>query len=323
MSKQKKVVFFSQNYVYLKKVLDVFGFDYDLGEVEHKLFPDGESYQRIKDLSQVKNRNVIIIGGFIDNNAFLEVYDLACAVSKYGAKTLKIVAPYFAYSTMERAVKPGEIVTAKTRTRLISAIPQAKNGNQIFLFDLHSEGMPHYFGDNINVEHVYCEEVIKGACKDIAGVFPSDFYLMPKDYILASTDAGRAKWVESLANKLRINAAFVFKRRLSGSETQITSINANVVGKKVIIYDDMIRTGGSLISAAKAYKEAGAEEISVVTTHGVFAGNGFEKIKNSGLFKNIVSTDSHPNALNFQDSGLKVMTIAPLIIKALKNNKEI
>ena len=72
---------------------------------------------------------------------------------------------------------------------------------------------------------------------------------------MASTDAGRAKWVESLANDLGVGAAFILKRRLKGDHTEVSAINADVAGKTVVIYDDMIRSGGSIINAAKIYKE--------------------------------------------------------------------
>ena len=73
---------------------------------------------------------------------------------------------------------------------------------------------------------------------------------------------GRAKWVESLANDLGKHAAFVFKRRLDGSRTEVTAVSAQVRDKDVIIYDDMIRTGGSLLHAARAYTESWRQELA-------------------------------------------------------------
>lgn len=134
-----------------------------------------------------------------------------------------------------------------------------------------------------------------------------------KDFVLASTDAGRAKWVESLANDMGVNAAFVFKRRISGRKTVITSISADVKGKKVVIYDDMIRSGGTLINAARAYKKAGATEISVVATHGLFIENAVQKLKDSTLFNGIAVTDSHPNALKIKDRFVRIKSIAGLV----------
>jgi ribose-phosphate pyrophosphokinase len=94
-----------------------------LGKVEVKDFPDGERYQRI--VSDISDKDVILVAGTISDQDTLELYDLACALVKYGARSLDLVIPYFGYSTMERSVKRGEVVTAKTRARLLSSIPWA------------------------------------------------------------------------------------------------------------------------------------------------------------------------------------------------------
>jgi ribose-phosphate pyrophosphokinase len=79
----------------------------------------------------------------------------------------------------------------------------------------------------------------------------------------------------------------------------------------------MIRTGGSLINAARAYKAAGAKKIITITTHGLFNGNALEKIKNSGVVEMVVTTNSHPNS-NVANSGfLRVESIASLIVAQL------
>jgi ribose-phosphate pyrophosphokinase len=270
INKMKKIIFNTSDYKYLAhKVLELG--EFEKGELETNTFSDGERYQRI--LSQVENRNVILIGGTVNDSATLELYDLASALVSYGANSLSLVVPYFGYSTMERAVATGEVVTAKTRARLLSSIPRSNKGNHIYLFDLHTEGLPHYFERNLFPIHLYCKELIIEACREFGG----------DDFVLASTDAGRAKWVESLANDMHVNAAFVLKRRLQGDKTEVNAVNADVEGKNVIIYDDMIRSGGSIINAAKTYKNAGANKIFVITSHGLFVNNGLEKIKNSNM----------------------------------------
>ena len=116
---------------------------------------------------------------------------------------------------------------------------------------------------------------------------------------------------------MHVQAAFVYKRRTSGSETQVTGVNADVKGKIVVIYDDMIRTGSSLIQAAKAYKDAGATKIYVIATHGLFPNNAIEKIQNSGVIEKIAVTDTHPNAIKMQSDFLIVKSISGLIKEAL------
>jgi len=276
------------------------------GVVERTDFPDGERMLRI--VEAVDGRDVALIGGTIDDADTLELYDLATGLVSGGASRLTLLIPFFGYSTMERAVRPGEIVTAKARARLLSSIPPASLGNRMMLLDLHSEGIPHYFEGEIRGFHVYAKEIIKTAARELAG----------QDFVLACTDAGRAKWVESLANDLGVTAAFIFKRRTSGTDTQVLSTSAKVEGRTVVIYDDMIRTGGSLRQAAEAYRAAGAERIFAIATHGLFPGDALEKLESSGLFERIVVTDSHPRARALSGETLEVRSVtsvfAPYLI---------
>lgn len=257
---------------------------YERGVVTSRRFPDGEHYLRLN--TPVDNRDVLIVGGTHNDSAVLELFDLACAAVHYGARRLNLIIPYFGCSTMERAVRSGEAVTAKNRALLLSAIPPAAYGNRALLVDLHSEGIPHYFGPTMRTVHVYAKQTISAAIRRLGG----------ENFVLACTDAGRAKWVESLANDIGVDASFVFKRRLDGERTEVTAVSAQVSGKTVVIYDDMIRTGGSLIGAAQAYRDSGAAEIYAITTHGIFPGDALSRIRDSGLFKRIVATDSHPRA---------------------------
>jgi ribose-phosphate pyrophosphokinase len=301
----QKIIFATQRYHYLKDgILSIAVPTWENGKIEIRDFPDGEHYHRIR--SNVSNKEVVLIGGTIDDKETLELFDIAHGCIQNGAAALSIVIPYFGYSTMERAVKYGEIVKAKTRALLFSSLPATARGNKVIMIDLHVDGITYYFESGIRPVHLYGKNFVKEAALELA---------MGKPFVLASTDAGRAKWVESLANDLHVPAAFVFKRRLSGEETEITAISADVQDKLVIIYDDMIRTGGSLLHAAEAYLQAGASEISVITTHGIFAGNGFNKIKDSGLIKKVICTDTHPNALTIQDDMLEVKSVDKLILE--------
>jgi ribose-phosphate pyrophosphokinase len=296
----KKILFHIKGYEYLAEKVLAHNL-FEAGRVEVGLFSDGERYQRI--LTDVENRDVILLGGTVDDAATMELYDLASSLVSYGANSLSLVVPYFGYSIMERAVMPGEVVTAKTRARLFSAIPRGNKGNKIYLFDLHTEGLPHYFEHELYPVHVYCKDIIMQAARHYGG----------EDFVMASTDAGRAKWVESLANDMGVNAAFILKRRLKGDHTEVSAINADVKNKTVIIYDDMIRSGSSIINAARTYKDAGAADIFVITTHGLFVNDGLQKLKACGLIKKVICTDSHKNVNDLNDDFLEVRSIADLI----------
>ena len=282
--------------------------DLPLGRIERDRFPDGERYLRLLD--DVNDVDAVLVGGSIDDAATLELYDLACALVEHGARTLTLVIPWFGYATQEREVLAGEAVVAKTRARLLSSIPRPKLGSQVLLLDLHSEGIPHYFEGTIRPFHVYGKPVIERLARELAG----------SDFILGSTDAGRAKWVQSLANDLGVPAAFVYKRRLSAEKTETTAISTDLDGETVVIYDDMIRTGSSLITAARAYREAGAGTLIAIATHGVFPGDALQRVKATGLFASIACTDSHPNARALAGADLVVRSAAELFVPLLERN---
>ena len=204
---------------------------------------------------------------------------------------------------MERALQSGEVVTAKSRALLLSGIPAAVRGNKIVLMDLHSEGIPYYFEGAIRPVHLHCFDLLESTIKrKIKG-----------EYLIGSTDAGRAKWVQVLANRMGVEPCFVFKKRLDGEQTKVLSVSTNVKGKRVVLYDDMIRTGGSLMGAASAYLEAGATEIIAITTHGLFVGDTLKKLRKSDLFKEIYSTNSHPRTHQLKGDFLKEISIAGMI----------
>jgi ribose-phosphate pyrophosphokinase len=185
---------------------------------------------------------------------------------------------------MERAVRPGEVVTAKTIARQLSAIPRATHGNWILLMDLHSTGIVHYFEADTVALELYAEPKIVAAIERLG----------LKQLCLASTDMGRAKWVESFANRLHAPIALIHKKRLSGSQTRVSAVVGDVAGKDVVIYDDMIRTGGSLIQAAEAYLQAGAASVHAAATHLVLPEGKIARLEASPITR-VIGTDTHPN----------------------------
>lgn len=319
-------------------------------------FPDGERYHRI--ITDVEDRDVLLIGGTIDDVETMELIDLGYGLVDRGAMRLRILVPYFGYSTMERAVYEGELAKAKIRAHQLSSIPRAQNGNTIYLLDLHSEGIPYYFDpDRIRSRHIYAKDLVINAVEkvvrewqeaqnvvvepvcpetDDAGkvklqirtltchapnvdaVF-DDTSAKPLDFTLASTDAGRAKWVESLVRDMvkrgiPAHPAFIIKRRMSGTDTEVADISADVAGKLVVIYDDMCRTGGSAIKAAQAYLAKGAVGVILVITHVVMPGGSLDKLKDSKVFFRVVGSDSHPRAVELAGEFLHVESTAQMFV---------
>ena len=276
--------------------------------IETETFPDGEHYWKIINQEQLRHKPAVYIAGTVDDESIFELYNIASTLVREQCSSLHIVIPYFGYSTMERAVKDGEIVTAKNIANLISSIPQAPLGNFVYMMDLHSLGTQYYFESTIHPVHLTSCNIVK----DIISQFG-------KDVVLASTDMGRAKWIEKMGNDLHIETAYIMKKRLSGSKTEVVALNAEVKNKNIVIFDDMIRSGTSLIHAVEAYKNAGANDIYVVTVHGIFVSGAIEKLKNCGLIKAVYCTNSHVNTQKINDDFIKVYDISPLLAEYLSS----
>lgn len=265
-------------------------------DVESKQFSDGEHYDRIliseKNLSDI---DLIIYGSTHDESSFMRMYDLAYTAASMGVHSITLVIPYFGYSTMERAVYAGEVVKAKTRAAVLSSLPSGAVANKVVLFDLHSEGIPYYFDGNMHVRHVYGKPLIRKMIDEISRKENVKF----EDLVIGSTDAGRGKWVESLAKDFGTDCAIAIKRRVADGETQHTGINAAVDGKIVLLYDDMIRSGSSICAAASAYFDCGAKKIFVLATHAPFTSLGshpvIERLRAANV-SGIFVTNSHPRA---------------------------
>lgn len=260
--------------------------DLQVQEIEFQQFPDGEEYLRYAsdDRFHLLNRHVILVGATECSRSLEQIYRLGCAAAKHGARSLILVIPYLGYSTMERAARPGEVVAMKTVARQLSDIPRAALGNRVLLVDLHSPGIAHYFEGDIVALELTAEERFATAIRDLN---------LP-DLCVASADMGRAKRVESLANRLGAPVALIHKKRTSGSHTRVLGVVGDVEGRHVVIYDDMIRTGGSLAEAADTYMAAGAASVHAAATHLVLPPGAIERLEESPLAR-VIGTDSHPN----------------------------
>jgi ribose-phosphate pyrophosphokinase len=306
------IIFSTSQYGYLRDEL-IAKAGASVGRCERQPFADGEVYHQILDC--VAGERVVLVGGTISDSESLELFDFACGLVQEGVRSLTLVVPYLGYATMDRAIKPGEIVKAKTRARLLSSIPHAREANRVVLLDLHSEGLQYYFEGGLNAMHVYGKPIVLEAIRELGG----------ERFVIGCTDAGRAKWVQSLANELGLPASFVFKQRLHDGSPVVTAVSTVVQDCPVVIYDDMIRSGASLLNAARAYLDAGASSVQCVTTHGVFPGDALLRIRESGLVKRIISTNSHPRSRELESvfrPYLALKSVADLLVPTFPDREE-
>jgi len=296
----------SNKYHYFKKNLLKTNKSFHNIDIKTETFPDGEHHWILQTPEKLKGKPAVYVCGTIDDEAVFELYNVASTLVREQCSSLHLVLPYFGYSTMERATLQGEVVTAKNIARMLSSIPLSPQGNFIYMVDLHSFGTQYYFENSIHPIHLSAWKIVQTMITDCG-----------KNVVLATADMGRAKWVEKMGDALKLDTAFIMKRRLDGKNTTVEALNADVNGKNVVIFDDMIRSGSSIIKAAEAYKSVGAKDVFVVVVHGVFTPSCIDKMKSCGLIKHVLVTNSHPNALKYQSDFVQVYDISSVIFEGL------
>ena len=148
----------------------------------------------------------------------------------------------------------------------------------------------HYFeGDSIPT-HVYARPLHVNVLQQIKQLYPT--------LVVASTDTGRAKWVESLAAELNTPAATIHKRR-TAEGVSVASVSADVKGRCVVIFDDMIRSGNSLFQAVETYRTAGAARVFAIATHALFCGNFLANFNKSNI-EHLYVTNTVPGTITHQ-----------------------
>lgn len=298
MKKQKSMIAYTGAYGYFAEKLKSHS-EAGFVDIYRKTFKDGETYHRI--LSDCKGQDIILVGGMHNDKETMELFDLGCGLVREKIRSLTIVVPYFGYSTMERQEQPGEIVKAKNRAHLISSIPRAMIGHSVYLVDLHLANMTEYFPTEMHPTHIQLFDLVIEQTRTLRGNIPL------KNTMIGSADAGRIKYVEFLADRIGTEAVVVYKQRISETERKIIGINANVKGKTIFLYDDMIRTGSSLLKAAREYKRKGAEAVHAISTHAVFTEKNprvvIKKLIACPAIDSLSVTDTHPHGLLFRELG--------------------
>jgi ribose-phosphate pyrophosphokinase len=279
-----------------------------------RLFSNGERYYKIdiEDTKELSGKDVVFVGATHTDDDLLELYRVGSSLADLGTRRRIFVIPYFGYSTMERADKAGEVVTAKTNARLLSTIPNTNLGNVFLFLDLHKRGLLHYFeGDSLAVE-------LSGQDLFIAAIKK----LKLKKFMMASADLGTPGRIQSLANHFDTDIAFVRKTR-DFEKTNVVAVIGDVKGHDVVIYDDMVRSGGSLIQAARAYKAQGAKRVVAVISHLALNNQEVVRLLQKSSIEKVITTNSHPMSQisRVQKSAFfEVLDVASLFSASIKES---
>jgi ribose-phosphate pyrophosphokinase len=170
-------------------------------------------------------RDVVLLGGTPTDLDWLELYDLGCAISRAGARSLSIVMPYFGYSTMERAVRPGEVVTAKTRARSSRRSPGARPDPASSCSTCTPTASSSTSATIHVTHHLYGSPLVTAAHPRASWATAS--------YVLGATDAGpRQVGAEPRAQPRRRAGVRLQAARLRHGQGRVTGINADVRGRR-------------------------------------------------------------------------------------------
>lgn len=241
-------------------------------------FPDSELYVELNE--SVRGCDVYAVqptGPAVDGH-LMELLSLADACRRAGAARLTAVVPYFGYARQDRRAKGREAVVG----RLVADMLGVAGFHRIVSVDLHTPSLEGFF--SIPLEHLSAVALLANALDDST----------IDDAVIVAPDLGAVKLAEGYAQLLSRPIAIAHKTRLSGSDVKVHAIVGEVAGRRPVIVDDMISTGGTIEAAAKALLAAGCRrEITVVASHALLVGPAVERLSALPL-RRLVVTDSLP-----------------------------
>ncbi len=240
-----------------------------------KRFPDGELYVRVG--GRLEGDDVVVVQSTRTDQDFLELLLLQDAVREAGARRTLVVVPYFGYARQDRRFFPGEPVSARALCRHVEL-----DADIVVTVDLHSaQTLAHFAKPAFEASGI-------PAIARLLRERPTD--------ILVSPDKGGVDRVRRMAQLLDRPWFALEKKRIDSEHVELTlppELPLPIEGKHLVLIDDVISTGGTIVEAAKLLKKRGAGAISAACTHGLFLRDAFERIK--AVTDEVYSTDTLGN----------------------------
>ena len=247
-----------------------------LADAVIRKFADGEIFVKINE--NIRGEDIFIIQSTSPpvNDNLMELLITIDAARRASAKRITAVIPYFGYARQDRKDEGRTAISAKLIANLIASA----GVNRVLTTDLHAGQIQGFF--DIPLDNLFSvNELIKDMKEKTIG----------KNLAIVSPDVGGVVRARAFAKRIDASLVIIDKRRERAGESEVMNIIGEVNNKTCILLDDIVDSGGTLCSAAKALKENGAKEIYSYIVHGVLSGNALEKIENSEI-KEMVLTDS-------------------------------
>ncbi len=233
------------------------------------------------------------------NDNLMELLIITDAMRRASAKSITAIIPYFGYARQDRKAAPRVPITAK----LVANMMEKAGIDRVVTIDLHAGQIQGFF--DIPVDNLYGSILFFDYFKE----------LNLKNPIIASPDIGGVARARYFASKLGLDMVIVDKRREKANVSEVMNIIGDVKGKDVILIDDMVDTAGTMVKAAAALKEKGANSVRAYATHGVLSGPAIDRIKNSVLTELVIS-DTIP--FNGECKKIKVLSTAKLFAEVIR-----
>lgn len=268
-------------------------------------FANGEIYVRYAE--SVRGADVFVLQSHTApiNQWIMEHLIMVDALKRASAKTITVVVPFYGYARQDKKHKGREPISA----RLMADLFKTAGADRLMSVDLHTSQIQGYFDGP--VDHLWAQPILIDYVRtrvDISNV------------TVVSPDAGRIRVAEQWASKLGGGPlAFVHKTRDTSRPNQAVAnrVVGDVEGKSCILVDDLIDTGGTIAGAVRVVLEAGAKEVIVAATHGVLSDPAAQRLSESGA-REVVVTDTLPIAADKRFPQLTVLSIAPLLARAIR-----
>lgn len=285
-----------------------------LSGMEWKHFNDGFPDLEIKkeDAGRLESfYGTCLIVSFHSPEVIFEQMCLLYALPRMRARNFRIILPWFSTGTMERVEHLGQIATAASLARMLSACPMGPSGPAtVVIYDIHALQEQFYFGDNVLVELKTAVWLFLDELKELRATAPDEeiAIVFPDDGAHKRFKAKFKGFEHIICNKVR-----------DGDERKVVIKEGEPNKRHCVIIDDLVQSGGTLLECAKPLKGLGASKISCFVTHGVFPKESFRKFFNHEMIHTFWITDSVPTTAKLVagQKPFKVLSLAPLIQKYL------
>jgi ribose-phosphate pyrophosphokinase len=276
----------------------------ELGEVQLETFANGESYCRY--IESIRGADIFVVqtgSEPVDRN-LMELLMMIQAARLASAKRITAVIPLYPYARQDRKAKPREPISG----RLVADMLQLAGADRVLTMDLHAGQLQGFF--TIPVDHMTALPLFARHFRDMG--------LTGDGVVSVSPDAGRAKLAVRFAEMIEANFAIMHKTRPAHDAVEVTEITGRVRDKVVIVGDDVIMTGGTLLANVAALKENGARDVFVFATHGIFCTDALERFAKSDI-TGIVVTDTVPIDPRRRPPNMTVLTVSGLLAETIMN----